>query len=74
MLDIDFQPQSKDFVLLANQPVMCERIKALIEGLKHYAFSVIIRNDLRMILLQKRALTKYHSGGLWSNACCGHPL
>lgn len=49
-------------------------MKAHIEGLKYYAFSVIIRNDLGMILLQKRALTKYHSGGLWSNACCGHPL
>jgi isopentenyl-diphosphate delta-isomerase len=23
--------------------------------------------------LQKRALTKYHSAGLWSNTCCGHP-
>jgi len=26
------------------------------------------------MLLQRRALTKYHSGGLWTNACCSHPL
>jgi len=24
--------------------------------------------------MQKRARCKYHSGGLWSNTCCGHPL
>jgi isopentenyl-diphosphate delta-isomerase len=26
------------------------------------------------MLLQQRALKKYHSGGLWTNACCSHPL
>ena len=25
------------------------------------------------MLLQQRALQKYHSGGLWTNACCSHP-
>jgi isopentenyl-diphosphate delta-isomerase len=25
------------------------------------------------MLLQRRALSKYHSGGLWTNACCSHP-
>ncbi len=25
------------------------------------------------MLLQQRAFSKYHSGGLWTNACCGHP-
>lgn len=74
MNGVNFQLRSNGLVLLANERIMCDKMKAHIEGLKHYAFSVIIRNDLGMILLQKRALTKYHSGGLWSNACCGHPL
>ena len=74
MNGVNFQLRSNSLVLLANERIMCDKMKAHIEGLKHYAFSVIIRNDLGMILLQKRALTKYHSGGLWSNACCGHPL
>lgn len=43
------------------------------QGLLHRAFSVIIFNRQGELLLQKRAETKYHSAGLWSNACCGHP-
>jgi len=43
------------------------------EGKLHRAFSVIILNAKGEMLLQKRAASKYHSGGLWSNACCGHP-
>jgi isopentenyl-diphosphate delta-isomerase len=39
----------------------------------HRAFSVIIRNGGGLHLLQKRHAGKYHSGGLWTNACCGHP-
>jgi isopentenyl-diphosphate delta-isomerase len=43
------------------------------EGLLHRAFSLFVFNkDFSKMLLQKRALGKYHSGGLWSNACCGH--
>jgi isopentenyl-diphosphate delta-isomerase len=42
-------------------------------GQLHRAFSVFIRNDEGKILLQRRADEKYHSGGLWTNACCGHP-
>lgn len=41
------------------------------KGLLHRAFSVFIINDGKM-LLQKRNSKKYHSGGLWSNACCSH--
>jgi len=39
------------------------------------AFSIFIlrRNPELELLIQKRALTKYHSGGLWTNSCCGHP-
>ena len=40
-------------------------------GLLHRAFSVFIINDGQM-LIQMRNPDKYHSGGLWSNACCSH--
>ena len=43
------------------------------DGVLHRAFSVLIFNARGEYLLQQRALEKYHSGGLWSNACCGHP-
>ena len=39
----------------------------------HRAFSVFIINDKGEMLLQKRVNEKYHSGGLWANACCSHP-
>lgn len=40
----------------------------------HRAFSVfIVDPERKFMLLQKRALAKYHSGGLWTNACCSHP-
>lgn len=42
-------------------------------GLLHRAFSVFLFDDQNRLLLQRRALTKYHSGGLWANSCCGHP-
>lgn len=44
------------------------------KGLLHRAFSIFIFNSQGELMLQKRALTKYHSGGLWTNTCCGHPL
>lgn len=47
------------------------KVKVHEEGLLHRAFSVFIINETRM-LLQKRNINKYHSGGLWSNACCSH--
>jgi isopentenyl-diphosphate Delta-isomerase len=42
-------------------------------GALHRAFSVMVWNSAGSLLLQKRATRKYHSGGLWTNACCGHP-
>jgi len=39
----------------------------------HRAFSVLIHDGEGNMLLQKRYALKYHSGGLWTNACCGHP-
>jgi isopentenyl-diphosphate delta-isomerase len=46
-------------------------------GELHRAFSAYVfqvRGGRQHMLLQKRAATKYHFGGLWTNACCGHPL
>jgi isopentenyl-diphosphate delta-isomerase len=42
-------------------------------GLLHRAFSIFLVDDKGRILLQRRSSTKYHSGGLWANSCCGHP-
>ncbi|MCW3112252.1 MAG: isopentenyl-diphosphate delta-isomerase [Segetibacter sp.] len=50
-----------------------EKMEAHRKGSLHRAFSVFIFNDRNEILLQQRAITKYHSGGLWTNACCSHP-
>ena len=50
-----------------------EKMAAHREGLLHRAFSVFILNGQGELLLQQRALSKYHSPGLWSNSCCGHP-
>jgi len=50
-----------------------EKMAAHEQALLHRAFSVFLFNSKGEMLLQKRALTKYHSGGLWTNACCSHP-
>lgn len=52
----------------------CAKSVAHTDNLKHYAFSVFVLNSRNELLMQKRAKCKYHSGGLWSNTCCGHPL
>jgi isopentenyl-diphosphate delta-isomerase len=49
------------------------KTQAHLLGALHRAFSVFILNADGQLLLQKRAQTKYHSKGLWSNTCCGHP-
>ncbi len=43
------------------------------KGVLHRAFSVFIVNEMGDWLMQKRAFSKYHSPGLWTNACCSHP-
>lgn len=43
------------------------------KGLLHRAFSIFIFNSEGELLIQQRAINKYHSGGLWSNTCCSHP-
>ena len=50
-----------------------EKIEAHEKAILHRAFSVFILNDNNELLLQKRALSKYHSPGLWTNTCCSHP-
>ncbi len=50
-----------------------EKIKAHELGKLHRAISVFLFNDKGELLLQKRASSKYHSGGLWTNTCCSHP-
>ena len=49
-----------------------EKIEAHEKGLLHRAFSVFIYNDNDELLIQKRALSKYHTPGLWTNTCCSH--
>ena len=51
-----------------------QKLKVHTERLLHRAFSIFIFDwRSHKMLLQKRASSKYHSGGLWSNACCSHP-
>ncbi|XZF14555.1 isopentenyl-diphosphate Delta-isomerase [Chitinophagaceae bacterium MMS25-I14] len=50
-----------------------EKIQAHRNGLLHRAFSIFIIDTEKNMLLQQRAEDKYHSGGLWTNACCSHP-
>src|SRR6185436_4532771 len=50
-----------------------EKVEAHRKGVLHRAFSVLLFNSKGEMLLQKRARQKYHSAGLWSNACCSHP-
>jgi len=50
-----------------------EKLQAHKIGLLHRAFSICIFDQNNQMLLAQRAKTKYHSGGLWSNACCSHP-
>ncbi|HRD40115.1 MAG TPA: NUDIX domain-containing protein, partial [Bacteroidia bacterium] len=50
-----------------------EKMEAHEKGLLHRAISIFILNEKGEMLLQKRALHKYHSAGLWTNTCCSHP-
>ena len=57
-----------------DQPIgSMEKIEVHQKALLHRAFSVFVFNEKREMLLQKRAAGKYHSPGLWTNACCSHP-
>lgn len=58
-----------------NELGSMEKLAAHQQGKLHRAFSIFVyRNEQGLeLLLQQRANTKYHAGGLWSNTCCSHP-
>lgn len=63
-------------VILVNaqdeQIGLMPKMEAHEKALLHRAFSVFIFNDKNELMLQQRALGKYHSPGLWTNTCCSH--
>lgn len=67
---------AKENVILVNendeQIGLMEKIEAHEKALLHRAFSVFILNNKGELMLQQRALHKYHSPGLWTNTCCSH--
>ena len=68
--------QTEQVILVNEQDVetgTIEKMEAHRKALLHRAFSVFIFNSKGEMLLQQRALGKYHSAGLWTNACCSHP-
>ncbi len=52
---------------------MMDKLEAHQKGILHLAFSVFVFNSKGQLLLQQRALDKYHSAGMWTNTCCSHP-
>lgn len=63
-------------VILVNekdeQIGLMPKLEAHEKAVLHRAFSVFIFNDDNELMLQQRALSKYHSPGLWTNTCCSH--
>lgn len=66
-----------EYVVLVDQNDQAigemEKMEAHEKGMLHRAFSIFIFNAAGQMLLQQRAHSKYHSGGLWTNTCCSHP-
>lgn len=78
MSDINSTPVlSKALVILVNDRDewigTADKLTVHQTGALHRALSVFITNSQGELLIQRRAVEKYHSGGLWSNACCSHP-
>ena len=68
--------QGNEVILVDENDQPCgtaEKMEAHRDGRLHRAFSVFIFNHKGEMLLQQRAAAKYHSGSLWTNACCSHP-
>ena len=67
---------SEELVILVNekdeQIGLMPKMEAHEKALLHRAFSVFVFNDKNELMLQQRALHKYHSPGLWTNTCCSH--
>lgn len=63
-------------VILVNekdeQIGLMPKLEAHEKAVLHRAFSVFVFNDKNELMLQQRALGKYHSPGLWTNTCCSH--
>ena len=72
----NLRPDPRGVVLLDAQdkPIgTMGKHAAHMRGLYHAAISIILVDRAGRQLLQQRAFTKYHCGGLWTNACCSHP-
>ncbi len=67
-----------EFVILVdeldNETGIMEKMEVHRKAILHRAISVFIVNTKGEWLLQRRALNKYHSNGLWTNTCCSHPF
>ena len=59
---------------LDQETGIMEKMEVHRKALLHRAFSVFVFNSKGEMLLQRRAFSKYHSGGLWTNTCCSHPF
>lgn len=70
--------QATNYVILVDEtdtPLgTMEKIEAHEKAKLHRAFSVFIYNSRNELMLQQRALSKYHTPGLWTNTCCSHQL
>ncbi len=66
----------QEYVILVNdldeQIGLMPKLEAHEKAVLHRAFSVFIFNGKNELMLQQRALNKYHSPGLWTNTCCSH--
>ncbi|MFA6300974.1 MAG: isopentenyl-diphosphate Delta-isomerase [Candidatus Paceibacterota bacterium] len=66
-----------DYLILVDEndiPIGTEeKLEAHQKGDLHRAFSIFVFNEKNELLIQRRTLSKYHSGGLWANTCCSHP-
>ncbi len=67
---------NEEQVILVNdkdeQIGLMPKLEAHEKGMLHRAFSVFVFNERNELMLQRRALHKYHSPGLWTNTCCSH--
>ena len=73
-------PARDDMLILVDEndreTGSASKMDAHVDGLLHRAFSLVLFREGeggRELLLSKRAISKYHSGGLWANSCCSHP-
>lgn len=67
--------KEEEVILVTEKDVqigMMPKMEAHQKAVLHRAFSVFVFNDKGALLLQQRALDKYHSPGLWTNTCCSH--